>query len=69
MRPHYRRAHWHSFWRGPRSKPEEREITVKWIPPIPVNLGDVDEDLVPVVRKVSGETTDDSAADGVTDGA
>ena len=54
VRPHYRRAHWHSFWRGPRSRPEEREITVKWIPPLPVNLGDVDEDLVPVVRRVPG---------------
>ena len=58
MRPHYRRAHWHSFWRGPRSKPEEREITVKWIPPIPVNLGDVDEELVPVIRRVPGRTSD-----------
>ena len=54
VRPHYRRAHWHSFWRGPRSKPEEREITVKWIPPVPVNLGDIDEDLVPVIRRVPG---------------
>ena len=58
MRPHYRRAHWHSFWRGPRSKPEEREITVKWIPPIPVNLGDIDEELVPVIRRVPGRTSD-----------
>ena len=54
VRPHYRRAHWHSFWRGPRSRPEEREITVKWIPPVPVNLGDIDEDLVPVIRRVAG---------------
>ena len=58
VRPHYRRAHWHSFWRGPRSKPEEREITVKWIPPIPVNLGDIDEELVPVIRRVPGRTSD-----------
>ena len=58
VRPHYRRAHWHSFWRGPRSKPEEREITVKWIPPIPVALGDVDEELVPVIRRVPGRTSD-----------
>ena len=57
VRPHYRRAHWHSFWRSPRSRPEERKITAKWIPPIPVNLGDVDEELVPVVRPVPGRTS------------
>ena len=58
VRPRYRRAHWHSFWPGPRSRPEERKITAKWIPPIPVNLGDVDEELVPVVRRVPGRTSD-----------
>ncbi len=45
-RPHIRRAHWHSFWTGPRAKvgvaPEtERELVLRWLPPIPVN---VDED-------------------------
>lgn len=35
--PHVRRAHWHSFWTGPRDG--ERELVVKWLPPIPVNVG------------------------------
>lgn len=35
-RPHVRRAHWHSFWSGPRSG--ERRISLKWLPPIPVAM-------------------------------
>lgn len=48
-RPHVRRAHYHSFWRGPRDG--ERELFVKWLPPIAVNVDDVG-DLVPTVRQV-----------------
>lgn len=36
MTPHVRRAHWHRFWVGPRNGP--RRLTVKWLPPIPVNV-------------------------------
>lgn len=50
-RPHYRRAHWHHFWIGPRSKPEERKLTLKWLLPISVGIGDMDETPV-VVRKI-----------------
>ena len=35
---HMRRAHWHSFWTGPRKTPEKQKLIVKWLPPIPVNL-------------------------------
>ena len=35
-RPHWRRAHWHSYWTGPRDG--ERIARLKWIPPIPVGL-------------------------------
>ncbi len=35
-RPHWRRAHWHTFWTGP--KDGERRAQVKWLPPIPVSL-------------------------------
>lgn len=35
-RPHIRRAHWHGFWKGPKSG--MRSFFYKWIPPIPVNL-------------------------------
>ena len=55
-RPHVRRAHWHAFWRGPRSRPEERELVVKWLPPTAVNVPDDDaHDMMPaVVKAVEG---------------
>lgn len=41
-RPHIRRAHWHTFYAGPRDA-EQRETRVKWIPPLPVAMpGDDD---------------------------
>ncbi len=48
-RPHIRRAHWHSFWTGPRDG--ERKLTVKWLPPISVNLDDPD-DLPTTLRPI-----------------
>jgi hypothetical protein len=48
---HIRRAHWHTFWVGPRSDPERRSRQLRWLPPIPVNL-DSEDELVPVVRRV-----------------
>ncbi len=47
-RPHVRVAHFHHFWTGPHKG--ERQLVVKWLPPIPVrmDLGDI----VPTVRKV-----------------
>lgn len=50
-RPHIRRGHWHSFWTGRRSVPSERNLTAKWLPPIAVNVSDV-EQLVPTIRTV-----------------
>ena len=32
-RPHMRRGHWHSFWIGPKSTPEERKLILKWVAP------------------------------------
>ena len=52
-RPHIRRAHWHSFWVGRRDQPEARSVTLKWLPPIPVNVTGV-EDLITTVRDVGG---------------
>jgi hypothetical protein len=43
-RPHYRRAHWHHFWTGPRNVPGERKLILKWLPPIPVGIQDLDDD-------------------------
>lgn len=42
LRPHIRRAHWHSFWTGSRSDPN-RKLVPRWLPPIPVAMVD-DED-------------------------
>ncbi len=56
-RGHIRRAHWHSYWTGPRTS-DARTLIVRWIPPIPVNLNDHD-DLPAVVRAVGN--ADDKA--------
>lgn len=45
-RPHIRRAHWHTFRRGP----GRAESVLKWLPPIPVNVDDAD--LPAVLRDV-----------------
>jgi hypothetical protein len=51
--PHIRRAHWHTFWTGPRSG-APRKPALKWIPPIPVAFGDVEPDTLPaVIHRVS----------------
>jgi len=41
-RPHIRRGHWHGFWHGPRDG--ERQLKVRWLPPIPVAMGEDGED-------------------------
>lgn len=57
-RGHIRRAHWHGFRSGPRIDPdglpipaEKRRFDLRWMPPIPVNLPDVDG-LPSVIRPV-----------------
>jgi hypothetical protein len=50
-RPHIRRAHWHSYWVGPRNEATARIVVLKWLPPIAVNVQDVD-DLTTTVRDV-----------------
>lgn len=49
VRGHIRRAHWHTFLTGPRDALQERRV--KWLPPIAVNVDDVDA-LPTTVRKV-----------------
>jgi hypothetical protein len=39
-RAHIRRAHWATYWTGPRSG--SQTPVVRWLPPIPVNVGDVE---------------------------
>ena len=53
-RPHIRRAHWHSYWVGKGDEPGAREVMLKWLPPIPVNVQNV-EDLAATVRAVGDE--------------
>jgi hypothetical protein len=52
-RAHIRRAHWHGFWSGPLDPAKgQRVYELRWMPPIPVNVGDVDG-LPAVVRGVA----------------
>ena len=50
-RPHIRRAHWHSYRTGPRDRPEEQHLNVRWLPPLRVSFGD-DGEVVPTIRAV-----------------
>lgn len=57
-RPHVRRAHWHGFRTGPMKRADgseipagARQLTLKWLPPIPVNVDDAAE-LPATVRAV-----------------
>lgn len=45
-RAHIRRAHWHTYWTGPRDKPQKPVL--KWLPPVPVGAGEI----VPTIRGV-----------------
>lgn len=38
--PHVRRAHWATYWTGPKSSPQKP--TLKWLPPIAVGVEDFD---------------------------
>ena len=57
-RGHIRCAHWHGFRSGPRKREDGTEIPLdarkfdlKWLPPIPINVGDIDA-LPAVVKPV-----------------
>lgn len=58
VRPHVRRAHWHTFVSGPRIAKDGSEIpadkrkrNLKWVPPIAVNIEQADT-LPSVIRSV-----------------
>jgi hypothetical protein len=56
-RPHIRRAHWHSFWAGPKAKvgvarTEERKLILHWLPPTPVAVAE-DAEVIPTAHRVS----------------
>ncbi|GAP39068.1 hypothetical protein ISF6_0933 [Piscinibacter sakaiensis] len=57
-RAHVRRAHWHTILSGPRLRDDgsaipsgERRADLRWMPPIPVNVQDL-EQLPATVRRV-----------------
>ena len=54
VRPHVRRAHWHTLLTGPLNGP--RDARVKWLPPTVVNVAAAGglEALIPVVRNPRG---------------
>ena len=52
MRPHIRRAHWHRYWTGPRSEPDNRRLLARWLPPIPVAIDDDPDDIITTVREI-----------------
>lgn len=58
VRGHVRRAHWHGFRSGPRLRADgsaipadARRFELRWLPPIPVNLPDLDT-MPSVIRPV-----------------
>lgn len=53
VRPHVRRAHWHTILSGPRKDvaPDQRQHDLRWMPPIPVNVDDLDR-MPAVIKKV-----------------
>jgi len=51
-RPHIRRGHWHKFLTGPSNIPEERKWNLKWLPPIHVNVRNLNE-LPATIRPVA----------------
>jgi hypothetical protein len=53
--PHIRKAHWHSFWTGPRNGIEsDRKLEMKWLPPLPVgfSMEELEQKLIPTIHKV-----------------
>ena len=57
-RPHIRRAHWHGFRSGPMKRDDgsdiptaARKFELRWLPPIPINVGDV-ADMPATIRLV-----------------
>jgi hypothetical protein len=51
LRPHIRRAHWHSYWVGPRKESNLRRLILKWMAPTGVNFT-AGSDLRPTVHSI-----------------
>lgn len=51
---HVRRGHWHRYRHGPRADRERQWIDIRWLPPIPVNLGPGETATRATVHRVVG---------------
>jgi hypothetical protein len=58
VRPHVRRAHWHTILSGPRKDvaPADQTRELRWMPPIPINVTDYNT-MPTVIRPVPGAST------------
>lgn len=45
-RPHMRRGHWHHYWTGPRSNPNEQKLILKWLSPMAIAANSDDTPIV-----------------------
>lgn len=61
QRPHIRRAHWHGYRSGPMTNQngmeiptKERDFTLKWLPPTPINVTSY-SDIVATIRPVKNQ--------------
>ena len=71
VRPHVRRAHWHTFLSGARLREDgsaipssARRRELRWMPPVPVNVRDLDE-LPAVIHPVQQKITPCDFPDGL----
>lgn len=49
-RAHIRRAHWHTYWTGPKKNPKKRKTILKWLSPILIGVDD--QDMPVTIRPV-----------------
>lgn len=59
-RPHLRRAHWATYWTGPRNRPQK--AVLRWRHPVLVAASSP-EDIVPVERRVDEHGGPDGIGD------
>lgn len=48
-RPHARRGHWHHYWVGPKNKPDERQLILRWVAPTMIHVGE-SNDITKVIK-------------------
>jgi len=51
VKPHWRRAHWHRFWKGSKNDLESRVLVPRWVAAVPVASVELDIENQPTVRR------------------